>query len=100
MQQLVAETCRCDLSPSVFRPLKLNVQAFPCQNLKFRFLTLLGSNTTATATKMSLQNTSLSYSKYFVIIPSCLYNTIWARCPKTGMVWTDLKLRVRLKDSL
>ena len=30
----------------------------------------------------------LSYSK---IIPSCLYYTIWAKCPKTGMVRTDLR---------
>ena len=33
---------------------------------------------------MSLQNIRLSYSKYFGIIQSCLYDTINAKCPITG----------------
>ena len=51
----------------------------------------LKQTTTATATKTSLQNITLSYSKYFMIIPFCLYYTIWAKCPINGLIWTDLK---------
>ena len=51
----------------------------------------LKQTTTATATKTSLQNITLSYSKYFMIIPSWLYYTIWAKCPINGLIWTDLK---------
>ena len=39
----------------------------------------------------SLQNISLSYFKYFMIIPLCFYYTIWAKCPIRGLIWTDLK---------
>ena len=47
--------------------------------------------TTATGTKTSLQNITLIYFKHFMIIPSWLDNTIWAKCPKTGLVRTHLK---------
>ena len=29
--------------------------------------------------------------RYFMIISLCLYYTIWAKCPITGLVRTDLK---------
>ena len=54
--------------------------------------------TAATATKTSLQTISLSYSKCLTMFPSRLCCAIWAKCPITRLVRTDLKQRERRKD--
>ena len=48
----------------------------------------LKQTTTATATKTSLQNIILSYSTYFMIIPSSLYYTIYIG--EVSYKWIDM----------
>ena len=58
----------------------------------------LRETTTATPTKMSLENISSRYLYYFAIIPIRSTCTMWPNYPVTEQVETAFKLRQRLKN--
>ena len=74
---------------SVVFSLKCAFYTEGCQNLNRELRNHDGS---AGRRKTSLQNISLNFLKYFMIIPSCLYYTIWSKFPIIRCILFDSSL--------